>query len=157
TKGAIPMTDTRIGSHPNDIGRLRLRGRDALTEVVGRMSFTEGFYLIVTGRAPTQMQVRLLDACLLILMDHGLTPSALVARLVADSSPDDEQIPLAAGALMVGNRFAGTMAGAGRLLSEGHAFEGDKRVWAGQVVERMRLAGRRTPGFGHASYKKEDP
>lgn len=151
------MTNTRIGSHPNDVNRLRLRGRDTLAEVMGKMTFTEGFYLIVTGRTPTPMQTRIFDACLLILMDHGLTPSALVARLVADSSPDDEQIPLAAGALMIGNRFAGTMAGAGRILEEGQKVQGDKRAWAEGVVERVRQARQRMPGFGHGSYKAEDP
>ena len=151
------MPETRIGSHVNDASRLRLRGKDTLSEVIGTMSFSQGFYLAVTGREPTPAQSRVFDAALLLLMDHGLTPSALVARLVADSSPDDEQIPLAAGALMIGNRFAGTMAGAGRLLSEGHAFAGDKRVWADQLVARMRQAKQRLPGFGHNAYKGEDP
>ena len=151
------MTTTRIGTHPNDIARHRTRGRDTLSEIIGEMTFTEGFYLIVTGRRPTAAQVRVLDAALLILMDHGLTPSALVARLVADSNPDDAQIPLAAGILMVGNRFAGTMSGAGRVLSQGIAFEGDKRVWADQVVQEFKKTKRRIPGFGHQQYTVEDP
>ena len=151
------MTKTRIGSHPNDTARLRVRGRDTLSEVVGELSFTEGFYLVVTGRIPTEPQRKVLDAALLVLMDHGLTPSAIVARLVADSNPDDIQVPLAAGALMVGNRFAGTMVGAGRVLSEGMAFQGDKREWAGKTVTRFREAGRRIPGFGHPNYKGVDP
>ena len=151
------MATTRIGSHPSDIERLRMRGRDTLTDIVGELSFTEGFYFIVTGRHPTKAQARVLDAALLILMDHGLTPSALVARLVADSNPDDIQVPLAAGVLMVGNRFAGTMVGAGRILAEGMAFPGDKRVWAEEVVRRHKESKRRIPGFGHGDYTSVDP
>ena len=151
------MPQTQVGSHVNDTSRLRLRGRDTLLDIIGKMSFSQGFYLAVTGQAPTAAQAQVFDAALLILMDHGLTPSALVARMVADSSPDDEQIPLAAGALMIGNKFAGTMAGAGRLLREGHAFEGDKRVWADQLVARLRQTKERMPGFGHNAYKGEDP
>lgn len=151
------MATTSIGTHPNDTARLRLRGHDSLNDVVGELTFTEGFYLIVTGQKPTSAQARILDAALLILMDHGLTPSALVARLVADSNPDDIQIPLAAGALMVGNRFAGTMAGAGKLLKEGMAYEGDKREWAKKRVAEFQAAGRRIPGFGHPNYKGTDP
>lgn len=151
------MSETRVGSHPNDTSRLRLRGRDTLSDVIGKMSFSQGFYLAVTGKAPTPAQAQVFDAALLLLMDHGLTPSALVARMVADSSPEDEQIPLAAGALMIGNKFAGTMAGAGRLLSEGHAFDGDKRAWADQLVLKIRQAKGRMPGFGHNAYKSEDP
>jgi citrate synthase len=151
------MASTKIGSHTNDTGRLRMRGRDSLSEVVGKMTFTEGFYFIVTGRLPTAAQTRVMDAALLVLMDHGLTPSALVARLVADSNPDDIQIPLAAGVLMVGNRFAGTMVGAGRILAEGMACPGDKRAWAREVVQRFRQSQRRIPGFGHPYYTATDP
>lgn len=151
------MTTTAIGTHPNDTSRLRLRGLDSLSEIVGELTFTEGFYLIVTGRKPRPEQTKVLDAALLVLMDHGLTPSALVARLVADSNPDDIQIPLAAGALMVGNRFAGTMAGAGKLLREGMAYEGDKRDWAKNLVTQSRASGNRIPGFGHPNYKGTDP
>jgi citrate synthase len=151
------MATTRVGSHPSDIDRLRMRGRDTLTEVVGKLSFTEGFYFIVTGRHPTKEQTRVLDACLLILMDHGLTPSALVARLVADSNPDDIQVPLAAGVLMVGNRFAGTMVGAGRVLAEGMVQKGDHAEWASELVRKFKQAKRRIPGFGHPNYKEVDP
>ena len=151
------MTQTRIGSHPNDTARLRVRGKDTLSEIVGELSFTEGFYLVVTGRVPTAPQRQVLDAALLVLMDHGLTPSALVARIVADSNPDDIQIPLAAGALMVGNRFAGTMVGAGRVLSDGMSFNGDRREWAKALVAKFRESKRRIPGFGHPNYKDVDP
>lgn len=151
------MPSTRIGTHPNDSARLRMRGRDTLSDVVGKMSFTEGFYFIVTGTEPTPAQTRVLDAALLVLMDHGLTPSALVARLVAESNPDDMQIPLAAGVLMVGNRFVGTMGGAGRILSEGMAYEGDKREWAKATVQKFGQSKRRIPGFGHPVYSPADP
>ncbi|HEY5798018.1 MAG TPA: citryl-CoA lyase [Bosea sp. (in: a-proteobacteria)] len=151
------MTGTRIGTHPNDAERLRLRGHDTLTEVIGEMTFTEGFYLVVTGRRPTGMQLKVFDAALLLLMDHGLTPSALVARLVADSNRDDDQIALAAGLLMVGNRFVGTMTGAGRILAEGMAAEGDKAAWAQQLVQNFKNDKRRIPGFGHQAYKEVDP
>jgi citrate synthase len=151
------MATTRIGTHPSDTKRLRMRGKDTLTEVIGELSFTEGFYFIVTGRRPTKTQTRVLDAALLILMDHGLTPSALVARLVADSNPDDIQIPLAAGILMVGNKYAGTLGGAGLLLAEGMAHEGDKRAWALEAVRRFKQSKKRLPGFGHPDYVGTDP
>jgi len=40
---------------------------------------------------PTPSQTKCLDACLTVLMDHGITPNALVARLVHDSVPEDLQ------------------------------------------------------------------
>lgn len=148
---------TRIGTPTSDTGRLRMRGRDTLGEVVGEKSFSEAFYFIVTGRDLEPERVRVFDACLVVLMDHGLTPTALVARMVHDSLPDDAQLPMIAGTMMVGGRFAGTMAGAGALYMEGAAAEGDKRGWAADVVRRHRERGEFIPGYGHPYYFPTDP
>ncbi len=156
------MTDrklptTRIGTPTSDTDRLKMRGLDVLSEVVGEMSFTETYYFAVTGRRPTETQRKVFDAALVILMDHGLTPTALVARLVGDSLADNPQAGVAAGILMVGDKFAGTMGGAGALLEEGMAHEGNKRAWAEEVVARHRAAKTRMPGFGHPYYSPTDP
>lgn len=148
---------TRIGSPASDVARFRMRGKDVLGEILGEKSFAEAFYFIVTGREPTAGEARIFDACLIVLMDHGITPTALVARMVQDSTPDDVQVPLAAGMLMVGSRFAGTMAGAGRILAEGLAAEGDKRAWCAGLAARYRARKAFVPGFGHPYYKPEDP
>lgn len=148
---------TRIGTPTSDTKRLRTRGRDSLTDIVGKMSFSEAFYLIVTGKQPNPTETKVFDACLTILMDHGLTPNAVVARLVEDSVPDDIQVPLAAGLLMVGGKYVGTMVGAGRLLYEGAAKGGDPRAWAAETVARFKAEKRRIPGFGHPYYFPTDP
>lgn len=148
---------TRIGSPTSDTERFRMRGKNTLTEIVGEKSFSEAFYFIVTGREPSAGEVRIFDACLIILMDHGITPNALVARMVEDSVPDDIQVPIAAGLLMVGNRFAGTMVGAGRILKACADHDGDKRQWLADTVAEHRAQKRFVPGFGHPYYKPEDP
>ena len=148
---------TRIGSTHSDTGMLKIRDRDTLTGIVGHHTFSETFFFIVSGRMPTPAEATCFDACLTILMDHGLTSSALVARLTDDAVPEDIQVPVAAGLLLVGNRHVGTMAGAGRLLAEGLAAGGDRRRWAAGTVARHREAKRRIPGFGHAHYNPEDP
>jgi citrate synthase len=148
---------TRIGSAHARTDILTMRGRDTLSEIVGEKTFTETFYFVVTGRLPDAGETRCFDACLTVLMDHGLTPSALVARLVEDSVPDDMQVPIAAGLLLVANRHVGTMSGAGRLLAEGMAQGGDAKEWAAGVVARFREQKRRVPGFGHPYYFPEDP
>ena len=73
---------TRIGTPTSDTDRFRMRGKDVLSEIIGEMSFTEAFYFIVTGRELTKEQAKTFDACVIILMDHGITPQALVARVV---------------------------------------------------------------------------
>ncbi len=148
---------TRIGTPTSETTKFRMRGKDVLSEIVGHKSFSEAFYFIVSGREPREGEVRILDACMIILMDHGITPNALVARLVEDSTPGDVQIPVAAGLLMVGNKFIGTMAGVGTILSDGMAHDGDKRQWLAEIVASHRAQKRFIPGFGHPYYKPEDP
>jgi citrate synthase len=148
---------TRIGTPTSDTERLRIRGRNVLEEIVGEMSFAEAYYFIVTGRMPTDAQRKIFDAALIILMDHGLTPTALVARLVGDSLPDNPQAGVAAGILMVGDKFVGSIAGAGAILEEGMAQDGDKRAWAAELVTRAKAEKRYLPGFGHPYYHPTDP
>ncbi len=134
-----------------------MRGRDVLSEILGEKSFAEAFYFIVTGRDLPENHVRVFDSCMVILMDHGITPTALVARVVHDSMPDDVQLPMIAGTMMVGNKFAGTMAGAGALLREAIEKGGDKREWAQEVVARFREQKKFIPGYGHPYYFPTDP
>ncbi len=148
---------TRIGTPTSDTERLRIRGRNVLEEIVGEMSFAEAFYFIVTGRQPNAMQLKVFDASLVILMDHGLTPTALVARLVGDSLPANPQAGIAAGILMVGDKFVGSIAGAGAILEDGMAFDGDKREWAAGVVAKAKAEKHYLPGFGHPYYHPTDP
>ncbi len=148
---------TRIGSSHSDTGALRMRGRDTLADIVGHRSFSETFFFMVTGRMPATAEAVCFDACMTILMDHGLTSSAVVARLTDDAVPDDIQVAVSAGLLLVGNRHVGTMAGAGKLLADGMEQDGDRRAWAAEAVARYRRDGRRIPGFGHAHYNPEDP
>ena len=154
------MTDrpfTRIGTPTSDTTRFRMRGKDVLSEILGEKSFSETFYFIVTGRELPPERIRVFDACMIVLMDHGLTPTALVARLVQDSLGEDIQLPMVAGAMMVGNKFAGTMAGAGALYAEGAAQDGGDREWAAGVVQRFRERRKFIPGYGHPYYYPTDP
>jgi citrate synthase len=152
-----PRPTTQIGSTHSKTDELTIRGRDTLTEIVGEKTFTETFFFIVTGKMPDAGQVACFDACLTILMDHGLTPSALVARLTEDSVPEDMQVAISAGLLLVANRHVGTMSGAGHILADGAACAGDPRDWAAGVVADHRARKKRLPGFGHPHYAPVDP
>ncbi len=148
---------TRIGSPTSDVSRLVMRGRDVLTEILGRMTFSEAFYLIVTGKEIEGSRLPVMDACMIVLMDHGITPTAMVARLIADSVPGQPQVAVAAGTMMVGEKFVGTMTGMGSLLLEGAASGRDARAWAREIAENAIKARKRLPGFGHPYYHPTDP
>jgi citrate synthase len=140
----------------SDATSIRLRGRDLVDELIGRHGFTEVLYLLTCERLPTAGEARVLDACLVTLMDHGWTPTSLIARLAYDSAPTQAQVGIAAGLLAVGDVFAGTMDGCARLLAEGIG-QADKSAWCAEVVRAHRTLKRPMPGFGHPFHKPDDP
>lgn len=139
-----------------DASTITLRGKDLVHDLLGRHSFTETLYFLICDRMPTAGQTRVLDACLVTLMEHGWTPTAIIARLVADSVPGQAQVALAAGLLAVGDVFAGTMDGCARILRDGAAAP-DATAYCEEVVARYQVQKRALPGFGHPTHKPDDP
>ena len=66
---------------------ITVRGRDLVEDLMGRHTFTVMLYFLVCHRMPEPPETRVLDACLVTLMEHGINPSTLVTRLMADSVP----------------------------------------------------------------------
>jgi citrate synthase len=134
-----------------------VRGKSLCAELIGKLSFTEMTYFQVTGRMPSAGQTAVLDACLVALMEHGMTPSAIVSRLIYSSAPEAVQAAVAAGLLGVGSVFVGTVEGCAALL--GRIASAADRVdeEARRVVAEHRAAGSHVPGFGHPLHKPDDP
>jgi citrate synthase len=151
---------TAIGSSTADA--ITIRDRDLATELMGRVSFTELAFLLVAGRLPTPEQTRLLDAVLVSLADHGLTPTVLAARMTYTGAPESLQGAVAAGLLGAGSVFLGVVEDTAAFLAtiaEQVADESDdalERAAAAAVGARIE-AGRRVPGLGHPVHKREDP
>jgi citrate synthase len=129
-----------------------VRGRSLPRELLGRMTFTEMIYFHLTGRDATRAQAAVLDACLVALMEHGMTPSAIATRLVQGSAPEAVQGAVAAGLLAVGSTFVGSSEGCAALLARIVAAD-DPRAEA-QAIAR---GAARLPGFGHPLHKMFDP
>jgi citrate synthase len=144
---------TRIATH--DETSITVRGHDLVNDLIGRRSFSEMIYFHTTQRWPSPGQVKVLDACLVTLMEHGLTPSAIIARLVADSVPEEAQVAMAAGLLSVGSVFVGTMEGAANILAEGVAS--GEAGYCLRVVQEHRAQRKHLPGFGHPLHRPDDP
>lgn len=133
-----------------------IRDKSLCHELLGKLSFTELLYFQILGRMPSRPVVEMVDACLVTLMEHGLTPSALAARLVYSSAEEAMQAAVAAGLLCVGSRFVGTTEGAGELL-ERIIAAGDVTLEAQRIALEFKTAKKALPGFGHPFHKPDDP
>ncbi|HEX5249023.1 MAG TPA: citryl-CoA lyase [Gaiellales bacterium] len=148
-----------------DIGRttadsITVRGHDLAGELMGKVTFTELAFLLVQGRMPERGETVLLDAVLVSLADHGLTPTVLAARLTHTGAPESLQGSVAAGLLGAGSVFLGVVEDAAVFLAEIVAQAGDEaglRAAADAAVTARLGAGRRVPGLGHPIHKVEDP
>jgi citrate synthase len=134
-----------------------VRGKSLCKELIGALSFTEMLCFQILGKRPTAAQTALIDACLVTLLEHGLTPSAIAARLVYTSAPEAMQAAVAAGLGGVGSLFVGTMEGCGALIQQVLNTTDGASEEAERIVREHRAAGRPVPGFGHPTHKPDDP
>lgn len=144
-------------SSANDI---TVRGRSLCRDLIGSLTFTQMAYFDITGRMPTPGQTAVVDACLVTLMEHGITPSVLATRLVYSSAPEAMQAAVAAGIQGVGSLFVGTVEGCAALLERmlGTATgAGGASAEARRIAEEHRAARRPIAGFGHPLHKPDDP
>jgi citrate synthase len=118
---ALPPISTTEGDE------IIVRGHRLAGELLGRVSFTEMFLLDMDGSPADAHRVRMVDAVLVALMEHGITPSTLAARLVLDGAPEATQGAVAAGLLAVGSRFLGTVEQAADMLQRIVATTGCSR------------------------------
>ena len=148
------QTTSIATSTPEDVF---IRDKSLCRELIGKVTFTQMIYFQVIGRMPTPAQVAIVDACLVTLMEHGLTPSALAARLVYSSAEEAMQAAVAAGLLAVGSRFVGTTEGAGELLARIVAAGDDGVAEARRIAVAFKAERKPIPGFGHPFHKPDDP
>lgn len=133
-----------------------VRGKSLTGELIGKVGFVPMLYLQILGREPTPGQAAMLDACLVTIMEHGLTPTAIATRMTYTSAPESLQGAVAAGLASVGSLFVGTMEGCAALLARIVAAQ-DANAETSAIVREHRSAGRRLPGFGHPLHKPDDP
>jgi citrate synthase len=144
------------GADPDSI---RVRGRDLATDLMGKVTFTELTFLLVRGHEPSPQETVLLDAVLVSLAEHGLTPTVLAARLTHTGAPESLQGAVAAGLLGAGSVFLGVVEDTAVFLDAvvAGASEDDLPARAAGAVRARIEAGGRIPGLGHPVHKAGDP
>jgi citrate synthase len=129
---------------------------DLVDSLIGQASFVDVFLKQTFRRTFSETERRIVDAVLITLMEHGMTPSAISARMVYSSSPENLQAGVAAGLLAVGSRFVGTMEDAAGLLQQ-IVDAADASAEAETIATDFRHRHVHVPGFGHHLHKPDDP
>lgn len=146
--------ETYIADH--DEAGVTIRGRSLEAELIGQVGYADVLMLGTLGRLPDPDQRRVLDGCLVAMMEGGLNPSTLVTRMTTLAAPDQAQAAMAAGLLTVGDVYVGTVQECARLLAAIAAGEDPSRS-AAAAVEDLRGRAARVPGLGHGKHSDDDP
>jgi citrate synthase len=140
--------------------RIEVRGRDLCGDLMGRLSFTEYFHLLLTGHEPTDDQRFFLDLLLVAIAEHGMMPTNIAARMTLAADPGSLQGAVAAGILGCGPVILGTSETCARLLEEAQekvVAGGAPAAVAEDVVAAIHASGGKAPGFGHPVHRPLDP
>jgi len=159
-----PPATFRTGIGASEADSIMLLGHDLATDLLGKISFGELAYWLLTNRRPSDGQRAMFEAVLVALADHGFTPTAIATRVTLLSAPESVQGALAAGLLGGGSRFLGVTEDAAEFLdsviSALHTMPVGDAGWDAVALDAVaaQRAGRRfVPGLGHPVHKHGDP
>ncbi|WP_207947672.1 citryl-CoA lyase [Occultella glacieicola] len=158
-----PRYPTSLGTSSAE--EIHLLGQDLTEDLMGTVGFGELAFWLVALRRPSPGEVRVFEAVLVALTDHGFTPTAIVARLTDLSAPGALQGAVAAGILGGGSRYLGVTEDTGVFLAQTLTaapapLPDTDAGWdalATSALRARRAAGAKVPGLGHPVHKQGDP
>lgn len=145
----MPRKKLRSDLGWSTVDRIVVRGKDLPGEILGHLNLGDMAFLELTGRVPNPRESKLFNAMVVTLVEHGVTPSAIVARMTYLGAPEALQAAVAGGLLGLGSVFVGSMEGVARILSDA--------VANGKDAKTVLAENKRMPGIGHPIHKPIDP
>ena len=139
---------------------ITLFGKDFTSEILGKLNLGDMGFLELTGRFPNAAESTMFNAMVVTLVEHGITPSAIVARLTYLGAPESLQGAVAAGLNGLGTVFVGRIEGVVKLLCETMPVpdpDADFAALMRPVVASYQSQKRIVPGIGHPVHKPIDP
>jgi len=134
-----------------------IRGENLCDDLIGKIGLADYVGLLVLGQRPSDVERSVIEAAIVTLAEHGLTPSVVAARETYMGAPESFQGAVAAGILGVGNQFVGTVELVAPLLAEIVEHPEGHDAGAAAVVSRLRAGKGQVPGFGQPHHKPDDP
>jgi citrate synthase len=132
--------------------KISLRGYP-MEQLMGRITFAEGFYLALKGELPDEKTGKMIDAILVSCIDHGVTPpSALTARSVASTGASLSSA-VAAGVLAISDLHGGAVQeGMRQIYGISHRVDEEKiseEEAVALLISEAKRKKRRLSGYGH--------
>jgi len=132
-------------------GKEVVRGHE-LSALVQEKTFPEAVFLILSGRLPKEKELRLWNAMLTSVIDHGPgVASAMNARISA-SADNPIHASLAAGLLGFGKRHGMAVEGAMEFF-----YAHEKETDLAGLLAKLKEQKVRVPGYGHKVFTESDP
>src|SRR5436853_7475194 len=145
--GQMPRKKLKSDLGWSTVDRIVVRGKDLPAESFRNLILADMAFLELTARKPNAKESKIFNAMVVTLVEHGVTPSAIAARLTYLGAPEALQAAVASGLLGLGTVFVGSTEGVARLLTE----SGNKS--AKEIIAEHK----RIPGLGHPLHKPVDP
>jgi citrate synthase len=153
-----PKIVTGIGKA--ELHRILVRGYDLNKELVGKITFTDMASLMLRGRLPTPKEAKMLDALLVILVEHGMVSHVIAARLVYHCAPEAIQAAVAAALCGAGSVHLGSSEWSAKMLTEAlpaGSKDPDPDRIANEIFDDYSARKQRMPGIGHRTHAEGDP
>lgn len=145
----------------SDAHSITVRGKDLCTDLMGRMSFVDYYFFLLTGQTPNAQQSFFINAALVTLAEHGLTPTVQAARMTYDVDPAALQAAVAAGILGAGAVVMATSELCARFLDDivqtSASTNQSLETVAREKLVARKAAGLTVPGYGHPLHSGGDP
>lgn len=144
----------------SDASHISVWGHDLVRDLIGRVNLGDMGFLEIFGRLPNARESRMFNALVVTLVEHGIVPSTLAARMTVAGAPEALQAAVAAGLLGLGSVFVGSTEQVARMLHEAlppGSEDASLREIAARIVDDHRASKRILPGLGHPIHKPLDP
>ena len=154
----LPKLVSSMGRAEHD--RIFVREYDLNNDLLGKISFAQMVCLMLEGRLPSAEEGRMIDAMLIVLVDHGMTTGAAAARMTFHSAPEAIQGAVAAAILGAGSVHLGSSEHCARMLNDAlpkDSKEADLDAAALRTVEKRLANNQLIPGIGHGIHTTGDP